>query len=122
MNHAEPDNPAERLRAAAFQLRNPFHLPGLDIAVDPDIARPLADWLDAEAETWAGDEVHSHCTPRTCTSEAALAVARAVQPEPPHETATRPPAGLKRPPVTSSPAEPPTGRQAGAEDREEGTR
>lgn len=38
--------PADELRTAAFQLRNPFHLPGLNIAVDPDLATPLADWLD----------------------------------------------------------------------------
>lgn len=44
----------------------------------PGVGHALADWLDAEANTWAGDEVHSRCTPQTCTSEAALAVARAV--------------------------------------------
>lgn len=47
-------------------------------ALHPGVGHALADWLDVEANTWAGDEVHSRCTPQTCTSEAALAVARAV--------------------------------------------
>lgn len=39
---------------------------------------PLAAWLEAEAQTWAGDEVHYQCSPTTCTLDAALAVARAI--------------------------------------------
>jgi hypothetical protein len=42
--------PADELRAAAFQLRNPFHAPGLKLVVDADLAMPLADWLDSAAE------------------------------------------------------------------------
>lgn len=42
--------PADQLRSAAFQLRNPFHLPGLNIPVDTDLASALADWLDATAQ------------------------------------------------------------------------
>ncbi|GAA2629929.1 hypothetical protein [Streptomyces axinellae] len=47
------DNPADEIRAAAFQLRNPHRHPGLEIAIDPDLAMPLAAWLDAEAEQLA---------------------------------------------------------------------
>ncbi|MEU8469549.1 hypothetical protein AB0F30_16775 [Streptomyces sp. NPDC029006] len=47
-------------------------------AMHPGVGTALADWLDAEAATWAGDEDHNRCTPQTCTSEAALAVARAI--------------------------------------------
>ncbi|MGW4603697.1 hypothetical protein ACWENS_10550 [Streptomyces sp. NPDC004532] len=42
--------PADEIRAAAFQLRNPFHLSGLKVPIDPDLAMPLADWLDIAAE------------------------------------------------------------------------
>jgi hypothetical protein len=42
--------PADELRTAAFQLRNPFHLPGLKAVVDPELASLLADWLDRAAE------------------------------------------------------------------------
>lgn len=42
--------PADELRTAAFQLRNPLHLPGLKVAIDPDVAHPLADWLDFEVD------------------------------------------------------------------------
>jgi hypothetical protein len=41
--------PADELRAAAFQLRNPFHAPGLKVGIDPDLGAPLAAWLDYEA-------------------------------------------------------------------------
>ncbi|MFE2973311.1 hypothetical protein [Streptomyces sp. NPDC059258] len=36
----------------------------------------LAAWLDTEAATWAGDEVHNSCSTQSCTLDAALAVAR----------------------------------------------
>jgi hypothetical protein len=44
--------PADEFRAAAFQLRNPFHLPGLKVVVDSDLVEPLADWLDAAAKSY----------------------------------------------------------------------
>lgn len=44
----------------------------------PATAQSLAAWLRVEAETWAGDEVHSRCTTQTCTLDAALAVARQI--------------------------------------------
>ncbi len=47
-------------------------------AMHPGVGTALADWLTVEAETWAGDEVHSRCTPQSCTLDAALAVARAI--------------------------------------------
>lgn len=70
--------PAAELRSAAFQLRNPFHGSGLTVSIDPELGAPLADWLETEAATWAGDEVHSRCSPKTCTLDAALAVARQI--------------------------------------------
>lgn len=45
-------------------------------AMDPNVGLALADWLTTEAQTWAGDEVHSRCSAQTCTLDAALAVAR----------------------------------------------
>ncbi|NEA52374.1 hypothetical protein [Streptomyces sp. SID10815] len=47
-------------------------------AMHPGVGAKLAKWLETEAVTWAGDEVHNGCAPETCTSEAALAVARAI--------------------------------------------
>lgn len=47
-------------------------------AMGPNVGATLADWLDAEASTWAGDEVHYRCAVQNCTLEAALAVARAI--------------------------------------------
>lgn len=47
-------------------------------AMHPGVGTALADWLDAEAATWAGDEVHNRCSPQLCTLEAAVAVARAI--------------------------------------------
>lgn len=44
----------------------------------PDVAHGLADWLETEAQTWAGDEIHYRCSPGTCTLDAALAVARQI--------------------------------------------
>ncbi|MCQ9178943.1 hypothetical protein KMT30_07835 [Streptomyces sp. IBSBF 2953] len=42
--------PAEELRAAACQLRNPFHGRGLNVAVDTDVGQPLANLLDTHAD------------------------------------------------------------------------
>ncbi|MBT2379010.1 hypothetical protein J7E90_17050 [Streptomyces sp. ISL-111] len=42
----------------------------------PGVGLALAAWLDTEAATWAGDEVHYPCSTQTCTFDAALAVAR----------------------------------------------
>lgn len=39
---------AEELHAAAFQLRNPFHHPGLKLGIDTDLADLLALWLERE--------------------------------------------------------------------------
>ncbi|MGW4222964.1 hypothetical protein ACWEG1_05855 [Streptomyces bauhiniae] len=47
-------------------------------AMDPTVGLAVAVWLEAEAATWAGDEVHTQCTPALCTLDAALAVARAL--------------------------------------------
>ena len=46
-------NLADELRTAAFQLRNPFHLPGLKIAIDVDLKAPLAALLEIEADVVA---------------------------------------------------------------------
>lgn len=46
--------------------------------VGPATGLALANWLEAEAATWAGDEVHGSCSPTTCTLDAALAVARQI--------------------------------------------
>ncbi|MFE7535243.1 hypothetical protein ACFU67_13335 [Streptomyces rhizosphaericola] len=42
----------------------------------PGVGLALAAWLDTEAATWAGDEVHNSCSTQSCTFDAALAVAR----------------------------------------------
>lgn len=74
--------PDDELRAAAAHLRAATFRGAM--TATPAVAsllrarEPLADWLTVEAETWAGDEVHSRCTPQTCTLDAALAVARAL--------------------------------------------
>lgn len=60
------DRPVDQLRAAAVRARetgDPLHT-------------ALATWLDTEAATWAGDEVHNSCSTQSCTFDAALAVAR----------------------------------------------
>lgn len=46
-------NLADELRTAAFQLRNPFHLPGLKIAIDADLKPHLAALLEVEADVVA---------------------------------------------------------------------
>lgn len=66
---------AEELQAAAFQLRNPFHLPGLKIAIDTDLAALLADWLEREGRQEAytlAEFGHRSAAPE------ALAVARLI--------------------------------------------
>jgi hypothetical protein len=65
--------PADEIRAAAFQLRNPFHLPGLNVAIDSDVAEPLAELLETAAEYISPDSV-AHPTHVV----RALAVARAI--------------------------------------------
>jgi len=47
-------------------------------AMHPGVGAALADLLETEAATWAGDEVHSQCSVQLCTLEAALAVARQI--------------------------------------------
>lgn len=64
---------AEELRAAAFQLRNPFHRPGLRLAVDSEVGDLLADLLDTAAE-YAVDDSPNHPTHIV----RALAVARVI--------------------------------------------
>ncbi|MFD5899101.1 hypothetical protein [Streptomyces sp. NPDC060366] len=80
-------SPADELRTAAFQLRNPFHLPGLKVAVDPDLATPLADWLDHAADSATASRIHGTglAICETCCEEMpcqhvrpALAVARQI--------------------------------------------
>jgi hypothetical protein len=46
--------------------------------MQPRAGLSLATWLDVEAATWAGDEVHYACKPGTCTQEAALDFARMI--------------------------------------------
>ncbi|MFE9949328.1 hypothetical protein ACFYRJ_17555 [Streptomyces sp. NPDC005531] len=46
----QPTTPAAELKAAAFQIRNPFHLPGLKVGIDVELGFALADWLDERAE------------------------------------------------------------------------
>lgn len=78
--------PADELRAAAFQLRNPFHMPGLKVGIDPDLAAPLADWLDETAATFEA-VVRKHEDAASETSHwvaPALAVARALSGPCPH--------------------------------------
>ena len=80
-------SPADTLRAAANRLTQP----GARILVTPRLIQPLTDWLTAEASTWAGDEVHSQCSPTTCTLDAALTVARAILgPDAPPDDPTQP--------------------------------
>jgi hypothetical protein len=67
--------PAEELRAAAFQLRNPFHAPGLKIGIDPDLGAPLADWLESTATSLSAS---THPGWQECVAPDALAVARAI--------------------------------------------
>lgn len=67
--------PADELRAAAFQLRNPFHQPGLKLGIDPDLAAPLADWLDYEADLI---ELMGRAAATRGRTEHALAVALAI--------------------------------------------
>ena len=59
---------ADELRAAAFQLRNPFHGRGLKVGIDPDVGHALADLLDDQAD---GDD-------EGVINPWALAVARAL--------------------------------------------
>ncbi|MFF7184676.1 hypothetical protein ACFZAR_05455 [Streptomyces sp. NPDC008222] len=47
-------------------------------AMHPGVGEKLARWLETEASTWAGDEVHYRCSAQTCTLDAALAMARAI--------------------------------------------
>jgi hypothetical protein len=69
----------EELAAAAFQLRNPFHHPGLTIGIDPEFGFLIADWLEREARQEAytlAEFGHRSAAPE------ALAVARAITREP----------------------------------------
>lgn len=78
--------PAEELRAAAFQLRNPFHGRGLNVAVDSEVGQPLAKLLDTHAQFAAlfADLWHAKTggtaaeSQYTAETRGALAVARAV--------------------------------------------
>lgn len=66
---------AEELHAAAFQLRNPFHHPGLRMPIDSDLAGLLALWLEREGRQEAytlAEFGHRSAAPE------ALAVARAI--------------------------------------------
>lgn len=95
----------DELGRAAFQLRNPFHLPGLGAAIDPDLAAPLANLLDyigrehpqvdMDAKPSCGPDCNGHSSWSYCrrcggfviceTRENALAVARIVN-QPPEVT------------------------------------
>jgi hypothetical protein len=89
---------ANVLSNAAFQLRNPFHLPGLRVGIDPQLAARLADLLDhieaehpqlnVAAESPCGPDCHGHDEWSYCrrcggfticeTRERALGVARVI--------------------------------------------
>lgn len=71
-------SPADELRAAAFQLRNPFHHPGLTVGIDTDVAHPLADWLDHQADMSDRLAQLLDDPPLTPDDHPALAVARAI--------------------------------------------
>lgn len=81
--------PADELRAAAFQLRNPFHGRGLDQPIDPELAMPLANLLDKHAEFAAlfADLWHAQTggtaveSQYTTEARAALTVARVINGE-----------------------------------------
>lgn len=60
------------------ETRNAWRNAGWMALAHPGIGAALADWLDTEAATWAGDEVHDRCTEQACTLDAALAVARQI--------------------------------------------
>jgi hypothetical protein len=73
--------PAALLRAAAETVRQW----ATDATADPwapdAVARfgpELAEWLETEASSSAGDESHADCAASTCTTIAALAVARKI--------------------------------------------
>jgi hypothetical protein len=63
-DRSDTDHPAERADLPYIALMHPM------------VGLALADWLDTEAATWAGDEVHNSCSTQSCTFDAALAVAR----------------------------------------------
>ncbi|MFE9363709.1 hypothetical protein ACFYNN_13010 [Streptomyces sp. NPDC006978] len=60
------------------EARNAWRNAGWMALMHPSVGLALADWLDTETATWAGDEVHSPCSTGTCTLDAALVVARQV--------------------------------------------
>jgi hypothetical protein len=79
---------ADTLRAAAFQLRNPFHPPGLREPIDHDLAMPLATLLDAVADD---HDLCLHCLfpGRPCRSLVrALVVARQINGTTPDDDTT----------------------------------
>ena len=65
--------PAQTLQEAAFLLRNPLR--GLTVAIDPDLAAPLADWLETTASHLAAS---THPDWQDTVAPDALAVARAI--------------------------------------------
>lgn len=75
-------SPADELQAAAFQLRNPFHHPGLTVGIDTDVAHTLADLLDRqgriarEVQDQLGAEFQDGALDQNIHD--ALAVARAI--------------------------------------------
>lgn len=80
--------PAEELKGAAFQLRNPFHLSGLKAVIDDAMAEHLAALLEwharsYEASVLAADQVFVVDTERSKfineqTNSFALGVARVI--------------------------------------------
>jgi hypothetical protein len=119
--------PAETLRAASFQLRNPFHGPGLNVAIDVDLAHVLADWLNATAQfaelharLAAATGVHVPAEHPDTTVRHALAVAHAVLGTDAEDAETHAPRPQERPGgVGAVPGMPeaPSGAQAGTDDR-----
>lgn len=69
--------PTEELRTAATKLRDR----GNEELTAFVAHLSLADWLETEAASNAGDEIHDGCTGETCATTAALAVARAINGE-----------------------------------------
>lgn len=62
------------LKAAALHLRQ--HNRRLDS--DPELGRRLATWLETEANSNAGDEIHDTCHDSSCSFVASLNVAKLI--------------------------------------------
>ncbi|MEV5854695.1 hypothetical protein [Streptomyces anulatus] len=73
--HREFDQPQVPLIQYVADAETTEHAAWIAL-MHPGVGLAMAAWLDAEAATWAGDEVHNSCSTQSCTLDAALAVAR----------------------------------------------